>query len=407
MIKIFFDLGTTNLKYVVEKNEQIIKTENIKNKEIYFDQNNFINANDFFNFFLKIMEENMSEEKEIKVIFSSAMHTLILLDKNYEQIEKGFSLLDSSNFKISEIEKLENRKINGLVNSSFLPIYKIAKIINPNIYTFTTLKSFILLKLYKRNIIEVSDAAGLGMLNFKENEWSFDLFNKYNLQKIKKPELLKENKIFKIKYKNKIINFDLGISDGAAAAIGSELKENEISLSIGTTLGLRIFSKQIDLKYENDYLFPIYNGKYIYGISSQNGGNNIDYILNILNKDYSFINKKNMNNIKISSDAYEKIYFYEERFKTNSKDIKDEEIDESTLKKVIIQLCDRVVEYNEKIEKSLNLDLIIKATGGIFNNIYINDVFMNKLENNIIIFNNDNLSYKGLKIIDNGEFFND
>ncbi|KAF5303740.1 hypothetical protein FQR65_LT18962 [Abscondita terminalis] len=169
----------------------------------------------------------------------------------------------------------------------------------------------------------VSDAAGLGLLNYKTKKYDSNLLSYSNISIKALPDILNENHFFKFSKNGFTINLSLGTSDGAAAALGSIENENDLSLSLGTTLGIRCISNSsIELKTEFDYCFPIYGEKYIYGISSSNAGNVIEVIYNKLKLDLSKIKY----DINFIPDLKNQIYLFKERKSRGVFKIMDEKI---------------------------------------------------------------------------------
>ncbi len=398
MLKIFIDLGTTNLKMETYNHKKLIEKLTILNKHIYFDNNNYFYADKLFEFLKKyFISLNDKYNQNIFIIFSSAMHTLIFLDKNYNQIDKGHSLLEKIDFKLNEERKKFYRKINKLVNSEFLPLYKIKKFSEIKYNSITTLKSYILYKFTHEKVIEISDAAGLGLIDSKNRVFSKEIMNSINLKTELLPRLILKRKIFECNLKKFILKIDLGISDGASAAIGSAFNKNSISLSIGTTLGIRyITSKFVDTILDFDYCFPIYNNKWVYGISSSNGANNIELIISKMNLTLNDLHNIDFSNAKLIN---KKIFFYKERFNQSILEINETNFNIDLLYTYIIQIINRVKKYKDIIDSNKKIKSQIIATGGLFSNIHIAALFKKEFKNDIIISKDNNLSITGLKKI--------
>ncbi|WP_339033366.1 hypothetical protein [Spiroplasma endosymbiont of Cantharis rufa] len=398
MLKVFIDLGTTNLKIETYKHKKLKDKFTISNKDIYFDKDNYFYADKLFKFLKKyFISLNDKYDENIFVIFSSAMHTLIFLDDNYNQIGKGHSLLEKIDFKLNEDKKIFYRKINKLVNSEFLPIYKINKFNKINYNSITTLKSYILYKFTCEKVIEISDAVGLGLIDSKNRVFSKEIISSINLKEELLPQLILERKIFECNLKKFLLKIDLGISDGASAAIGSTFNKNSISLSIGTTLGIRyITSKFVDTISDFDYCFPIYNDKWIYGISSSNGANNIELIISKMNLTLGDLNNINFSNAKLIN---KKVFFYKERFNQSILEIKNTNFNIDLLYTYIIQMINRVKKYKNIIDLNKKIESQIIATGGLFNNVHIAALFKKEFKNDIIISKDNNFSITGLKKI--------
>ncbi|AGR42205.1 FGGY family carbohydrate kinase [Spiroplasma diminutum] len=395
MIKIFIDLGTTNIKIEIYKNEKNIESISKANKDIYFDNENLFCAEKLFDFLRDFcIDVNKKYNSNILIVFSSAMHTILFLNNNYEQIGKGRTLIENISFDIPNDKKELFRSINGLVNSSFLPIYKIKYQTSYSFDHITTLKSYILYKFSGKKYIEISDASALGVVDCKNLNYSSEILDYINLNEVNLPKILTKRRVFKTQINNFELSIDLGISDGAAAAIGSVTADNEVSLSVGTTLGIRYISDSfVDTKYKYDYCFPIYNNKYIYGISSSNGGNNIELIAKQMNIKLDEIESLDFSKCKLLDVD---IYFFLERFEQKILNIEDIKIDINVLYTYIYQLFLRISNYKKIIESIKGKTIILKATGGIFNNKYILSVAKKILGDDIIISNKDNLSVIGL-----------
>ncbi|ALD66503.1 FGGY family carbohydrate kinase [Spiroplasma cantharicola] len=398
MIKIFIDLGTTNIKIEAYDNKKIVDKISVLNKKIYFDEENNFSAEKLFNFLKEyLINLNIKFNKNLFVIFSSAMHTLIFLDENYNQIGKGHSLLEKIDFTLKNEEKNYFRKINKLVNSEFLPVYKIKNYKGINYDSITTLKSFILYKFTDENVIEISDAVGLGVINSRSKNYSKTILKNINVSESIFPKLLLERKVFNCSLNNFELQIDLGISDGASAAIGSVSEENNISLSLGTTLGIRYVSqKYVEISHDFDYCFPIYNNKWIYGISSSNGANNIELIAKKMRLTLDDLNEVDFSRAKLID---KQIFFYKERFDQNILNIEEVEFNIDLLYTYIIQMINRIKEYKKIIDSKKKSNSKIIATGGLFKNRQIIELFEKEFNSDIIISTVKNLSITGLKKI--------
>jgi len=401
-MKLIFDFGTTNIKYhCYDKENKLIYKNEISNHQVYFEKDNRFNPNKLLEFVENLIHKFIRKyNTNLEIGFSSAMHSLILLDQNNNLLTPGFTLLDS----LSELKNDYNQDFhaeNGLISGSFLPIYKLKNGLIDEYKTklkkITSLKGYLLNRLTGQEYLEISDAAGFGLINLDSRKYDKKILDYLELNETFLPKILNEVTEFKCTKFEKPVTIFLGSSDGAASAYyASSLNSQTLSLSIGTTLGLRkLVDHKPKLKNDNIYIFPVYDQSYICGISFSNGANNLQYALEKRDLDFNYLQK--LSKIDINKLYSEKISFFPERGFTQQTLAKIEDYPDTDklIKTIIYQLAQKIKTTWNMLDEELMQHSKIICTGGIFKSSYIKN-FFNSFFTGDLVFSNSNLSIEGV-----------
>jgi len=401
-MKLIFDFGTTNIKYhCYDEENKLIHKKEISNHQVYFQKDNRFNPDKLLKFVENLINKYICKyNTNLEIGLSSAMHSLILLDQNNHLLTPGFTLLDS----LSELKNDYDQDFhaeNGLISGSFLPIYKLKNGLldehKNNLKKITSLKGYLLNKLTGEDYLEISDAAGFGLINLDSRQYDQKILDYLQLNETFLPKILNEITEFKSTKFTKPVTIFLGSSDGAASAYyANSLNSQTLSLSIGTTLGLRkLVDHKPKLKNDNIYLFPVYDQSYICGISFSNGANNLQYVLEKRGLDFNYLQK--MSKIDINNLYVENILFFPERGFAQQilAKIEDYPDTDKLIKTIIYQLAQKIKATWNMLDEELKHQSKIICTGGIFKSSYIKN-FFNSFFTGDLVFSNSNLSIEGI-----------
>ncbi len=327
MFYIGIDIGTSNIKVLLFSTEfGIIDFDSLKlsffreTEDCYEqDPNEWIEKAVFL--INKILLRNKNSISKIKAIgFSGQMHGLVALDNKGNVVRRCMTWMDHrAKEEIHDIrKKIDIFKITGnLADPSFtLPKILWLKKNEKNNYErsrcFFQPKDYLRYRFGKNKplITDKTDASATLLMNIKNQNWSEEVLNIFNLDSNKLPEIRNSYEIVdhigeEIAEKtglNKNVLLVTGAGDQEAAAVGLNIvEENESFISCGT--GGQIFrpTKKLILNKDsgvNFFCHPLKGWHYLGAI--QNAGNVIEWITKLLNIDYEFIERidlKEKNNL--------------------------------------------------------------------------------------------------------------
>lgn len=310
---IAIDLGTSNCKAVIiNVKGKVLKvfesaTQPIAPKQGWNEQN----ADIIFKAVIKLLQQSISfckEENVACVSFSSAMHSLLAVDKKGKPLMNMITWADLRSTKYAHQLKANpiSKKIyqvTGVPIHAMSPLCKLIwmqheeKSIFKSAHKFISIKEYIFLKLFGKYIVDHSIAAATGLFDEKKVTWNeaslklaginanklSTLVPVYHAEKKLLPSIKK-----KLKIKNEI-SFVVGASDGALANIGSGLfNDKHAAVTIGTSGAVRITSKKYNAdKKQRLFCYYIDKNLYILGGAINNGGVALQWLIEkILKQDF-------------------------------------------------------------------------------------------------------------------------
>jgi gluconokinase len=278
--------------------------------------------------FINCVDEVISSlHKPIAISFSSAMHSLIAMDKEGNPLANMMTWADARSEKIvSEIK--ETSMADSLYYKTGTPLHPMSPIFKimwikqnqPEIFAktdkFISIKEFIWYRLFKQYQVDYSIASSTGLFNTETLKWnseSLDLagISEGHLSEIvstsysRKGLCLNASSLLSITPET---SFIIGASDGCLANVGSYASEPGIAaLTIGTSGAVRVAGK-LPIRNSKAMLFNyrLDDEMYISGGAINNGGNTLEWfmksLLSIEKPDYaSFF--KDISEINPGSDG--------------------------------------------------------------------------------------------------------
>ena len=323
---IAIDLGTTHCKAVIlNSHGKVVKTFQLATKPLQPKPGwNEQNADEIFNAVLKLLQQSFSfcKEKNIACIsFSSAMHSLLTVDKNGKPLMNMLTWADLRSAKYAhelELKPIAKKiyETTGVPIHAMSPLCKLiwlkheSKNIFNKAHKFISIKEYVFFKLFGKYIIDHSIAAATGLLDEKNICWYDEALNVAGISAEKlstlvgishyETELLPEIKN-ELKIKS-AIPFVLGASDGALANIGCGLFDaKNMAVTIGTSGAARITSnKYIIDKQQRLFCYYIQKNMYVIGGAVNNGGVALQWLIEkILQQNF----KQEKNLAKIFKEA--------------------------------------------------------------------------------------------------------
>ncbi|MBP1041957.1 gluconokinase [Vagococcus sp. BWB3-3] len=255
------------------------------------------------------LDFNNTREKLIAVTFSSAMHSLIGLDGNHQPLTPVITWADSRANQWAE--QLKNSpqgptfyQKTGTPLHPMTPLSKIMWLkqeesdLYHQIKLFTSIKEYILYRLFNTHLVDYSIASGTGLFNIHSLTWDQDILSFLELSEERLPkavppttQLTKINKA----YQKQLglpdnIPFVIGASDGALANLGTNcISSEKANLSIGTSAALRYTVRSPLLHQTGEtFCYLLDEGYWVIGGAANNGGMIIDWARQLTANDMSY-----------------------------------------------------------------------------------------------------------------------
>lgn len=252
------------------------------------------------------------------ISLSSAMHSLMVMDKNNKPVSPLITWADTRSGdiaqrlrKLPEAEKLY--QTTGTPIHSMTPLCKIIwlKENAPEIFTaafkFVSIKEFIWYQLFKVYQIDHSIASATGLFdiqNLKWNDFSLQLcgINASQLSEIVPTSFLRKNVDSSVVSSLSISSetfFCIGASDGCTANVGSyAVEKGTAALTIGTSGAVRIASPKPIFDFASmSFNYLLDEKTFICGGPVNNGGNVVEWLFEAI-----------LNNAHPSDDDYKNLF---------------------------------------------------------------------------------------------------
>jgi len=260
------DIGTTSTKAVLFTGKgEIIQQENI-GYPLYTPDISTAEQNpeEIYQAVLQTIstimgKSQISPEKLLFISFSSAMHSVIVMDENDEPLTQCITWADNRSEawtrKIKEeLNGHEVYKRTGTPIHPMSPLSKIAWIVHdlPEIAVkakkYIGIKEYIFKKLFGRYVVDHSLASAMGMMNLEKLNWDEEALQIAGVAPGQLSELVPTTEIFNncnVGIASKLgidpkTSFVIGASDGVLSNIGvNAIGKGEVAVTIGTSGAIR------------------------------------------------------------------------------------------------------------------------------------------------------------------------
>ncbi|MGN6542279.1 MAG: gluconokinase [Ginsengibacter sp.] len=254
----------------------------------------------------------------LSISLSSAMHSLVVMNKNNKPISPLITWADTRSGDIAQrIRKLPEAEnlyqATGTPIHSMTPLCKIIwlKENAPEIFTaafkFISIKEFMWHKLFKVYEIDHSIASATGLFNIETLKWNhFSLnlcgINSSQLSEIFPTNFLRKNvdsSVLSLLNISDETSFCIGASDGCTANVGSyAVEKGTAALTIGTSGAVRIASPEPIFDFASmSFNYLLDEKTFICGGPVNNGGNVVDWLFEAI-----------LNNPKPSESDFEHLF---------------------------------------------------------------------------------------------------
>lgn len=294
------DIGTTSTKSVLFGNSgTVIQMSHIE-YPLYSPLPSIAeqDPDQIFHAVIKSMKDTIHkskiEPKDIELVsFSSAMHSLILVDKDGKPITKCITWADSRASKWAE--KIKNEQ-NGLeiykrTGTPIHPMAPLAKITwlkdeHPDIFAkahkFIGIKEYIFYKLFNEYIIDYSIASATGMFNLEKLDWDPSALKvaNININQLSKPvptTYIKTGILPEFAMEIGLPSdtpFVIGASDGVLSNLGvNAIDPGVVAVTIGTSGAIRtVTNKPVTDPKGRIFCYALTENHWVVGGPVNNGG---------------------------------------------------------------------------------------------------------------------------------------
>lgn len=232
----------------------------------------------------------MQPHELVFVAFSSAMHSLILMDANGKALTNCIIWADNRSEEIANA--LRNSQAGmDFYNQSGVPVHSMSPLckmlwfqqFRPQLYSqtakFIGIKEFVLFHLCGVYVVDTSLASATGLLNIHTLLWNDGIVKYLNITKDQLPQVKQPQDV--IKYPALLNNvllpqhtpIVLGGSDGAMANLGTgAIRPGQIAITIGTSGAARMLVNGPELDTAmRTFCYHVAGNQYIMGGATNNG----------------------------------------------------------------------------------------------------------------------------------------
>ena len=219
--------------------------------------------------------------------FSSAMHSLIAVDKKGHAISPSIIWADNRASQIAARIHRDNQA-NRFYERTGLPVHAMSPFcklqwlrenqqdIFNGAFKFIGIKEYVFYKLFGIYIVDVSIAAATGLMNGENQRWDPWILEQVGISADRLSEIVETEKIFSSSTlfpSLKKIPFVIGGSDGAMANLGATDEAGSLVITVGTSSAARlIVNKRLTDPQMRTFCYYINKNQWLVGGASNNGG---------------------------------------------------------------------------------------------------------------------------------------
>jgi len=231
--------------------------------------------------------QDLSPYIPVLCCFSSAMHSLIAIDKSGKPISPSIIWADNRAAEIagriiSGNQARELYKRTGLPVHAMSPFCKLKwlKENQPEIFNkafkFIGIKEWIFFRLFGIYVVDISIAAATGLMNIQTLQWDPWILEQIGVSADRLSEIVQIEKFFSspVLFPSLTsVPFVIGGSDGAMANLGASDEPGALVVTVGTSSAARLIvdKPQTDPDMRT-FCYYIRNGQWLLGGASNNGG---------------------------------------------------------------------------------------------------------------------------------------
>lgn len=293
------DIGTTSTKSVAFNRQGKAIYEAAKEYDLHT-PNEFVAEQDPDEVFEAVVEtlqhilKQVDHPKQIKFVsFSSAMHSIIGLNKELKRITQSITWADTRSNEVVE-RLIGEGKADAIYQKTGVPIHPMtpfSKIIwlrerdaeqFEKISKFISIKEYVCFKLFNQFVVDQSIAASSGFLNLHTLDWDDELLLEMQITREQLSAVVSttyDDFELQERWKEQLdfdagTKFIIGSSDGVLANLGLfAIKKGTVAVTIGTSGAIRLVHNQALLDKEGrTFCYPLVENHWTIGGPVNNGG---------------------------------------------------------------------------------------------------------------------------------------
>jgi gluconokinase len=219
--------------------------------------------------------------------FSSAMHSLIAVDRKGKAISPSIIWADNRAADIAAQIHAENRA-QGFYSRTGLPVHAMSpfckllwiKQHQPELFEkahkFIGIKEYVFYKLFGFFAVDYSIAGATGLMNIHSHEWDPWILEQCGMTPENFSDIVATNQIFtspRLFPSLKDVPFIIGASDGALANLGSTDEPGSLVVTVGTSSAARIVVNKAEVDPAmRTFCYYIKKDQWLLGGAGNNGG---------------------------------------------------------------------------------------------------------------------------------------
>lgn len=293
------DIGTTSTKAVVYNTQGGVVAYSNKEYPLYQEIPDMAeqDPDEIFQAVIDVISDVTRKSKAVGIIegisFSSAMHSLILLDKQNQLLTRCITWADNRSYKQAESLKEEKRglEIYHRVGTPIHPMSPLSKLLwlkeeKPDVYKktahFIGIKEYVFLKLFDTFKVDISIASATGLFNIHKLEWDKEVLALLEIAPNQLSELVDTDEMITGLNKSYAdvmglsvsTPFIIGASDGCLSNLGvNAIDEETLAMTIGTSGAVRVVTdKPVTDAKGRTFCYALTRDKWVIGGPVNNGG---------------------------------------------------------------------------------------------------------------------------------------
>jgi gluconokinase len=294
------DIGTTSTKAVLfDLDGQVISSHSVS-YPLYQPYPSWAEQDpeEIFNAFIQslntaILKAGVSSADVIGIGFSTAMHSLIVMDQDDRPITRVITWADGRS--VDQAERLKQSPDGNIfyrrTGTPIHPMSPLTKIMwlkeqKPELYQraakFISIKEYVLHRLFGEYVVDHSIASATGMFHLKQQEWDEEIVRFLGIRNDQLSRLVPTTTVLKGMDKSLAAEMNLqpetpfviGASDGVLANVGvGATQPGEVALTIGTSGAVRTCTdRPVTDERGRTFCYALTEQKWVIGGATNNGG---------------------------------------------------------------------------------------------------------------------------------------
>lgn len=247
------------------------------------------------------------DEQPAGIGISTAMHSLVLLDRDHQPISPIITWADTR--AVDVLEEFTQEQRLALLKRTGTPVHPMAPLLkikwlrqaDPQLWSrvayCSDLKSLLMHRWTEDGLlIDTNLASATGLYDLQSGAWDDKALSIAGIEPGQLPKIVPPTYVaqWKAKVAQRLGTNNsplvIGGSDGCLANLGSGLEKGEVALTVGTSGAVRTTHTQVVIDPEAGlFNYHLIDDQYVIGGATNNGGKLLDWLFNWMQHDYQNI----------------------------------------------------------------------------------------------------------------------